>query len=213
MTVGAYKAIQSAPTVFVRTEQHPAVRDLAAAGVHFEALDDIYESSDTFAEVYARIARRILEEAEKSDVVYAVPGHPLVGESAVQILLQEAGSAGQEIVMIGCESFIEASLEALSLSMDEGLKIIDALSMDRVAPAIDVGNLIYQVYDRAIASEVKLKLMEYYPDEYEISVIFGGAPAGERVKTMPLHRLDRAPVDHLTTVYVPAADSHDRKLP
>lgn len=207
--MGAYRVILSAPIVFVRTMRHPAVEDLTAEGVKFESLDYIYESADTFENVYAQIACRILDEAKKGDVVYAVPGHPLVGESAVRTLIRDAKDAGQEVEIIGSESFIDSSLTELRIGMDEGMKILDALSMDRVSTATDVGNLIYQVYDRGIASEVKLKLMDQYPDEFEITVIFGGAELGERIKTIPLYMLDRCDVDHLTSVWVPAYQSDE----
>jgi len=203
MSVGAYRVIRSAPTVFVRTARHPAVEDLAAEGVTFESMDAIYDSSDTFDEVYAKIADKIIQEARKGDVVYAVPGHPLVGESAVRILIREARRIGLELELIGSESFIEASLEMIEIGMDEGLKILDALSLNRFAVDTDLGNLIYQVYDRAIASDVKLALMEHYPDDYEIILLHGGAPPDERTKTIPLFMLDRCDCDHLTSVYVP----------
>jgi tetrapyrrole methylase family protein/MazG family protein len=77
-----------------------------------------------------------------------------------------------------------------------------------------VGNLIYQVYDRRIASDVKLKLMESYPDEFEVTVIFGGASPGEQAKIIPLYKLDRLDVDHLTSLYVPpfCEDAEDQAL-
>ena len=100
MSVGAYRALRSAPIVFVRTSRHPAVEELTSEGVAFRSFDYLYDSAGTFEEVYLQIARRVLEEAERGDVVYAVPGHPLVGESSVSLLIGEArkkGVAGQEI--------------------------------------------------------------------------------------------------------------------
>ena len=206
ISVGAYEIIRSAPTVFVRTAHHPAVGELAAEGVAFESLDYAYESADTFEEVYARIAARILEEAaERGDVVYAVPGHPLVGEVSVRVLIEEARRRGLELKIVGSESFVEAVLEALSLSLDSGLKILDALSMERVSPSHDVGNLVYQVYSRDIASEVKLRLMERYPDDFEVAVISGAGTSEQKVQKMPLHQLDRCDCGYLTSVYVPPA--------
>lgn len=177
---------------------------MAAEGVRFQSLDHFYESSDTFDDVYASIAETVLAEAERGDVVYAVPGHPLAGELAVGIIIREAKLRGLEFKVIGSESFIEASLEALQIGFDSGLKIIDALSLDVVSPSRDTGNLIYQVYGKDIASDVKLRLMELYPDDYEIAVVIGGGTAEQRVETIPLHRLDRCECDHLTTVYLPA---------
>lgn len=135
--------------------------------------------------------------------MYAVPGHPLVGETSVEVLLREARAIAVDCRIIGSENFIEAVLEALEIGLDAGLKVLDALSMDAVTPSPDVGNLIYQVYDRSIASDVKLRLMEQYPDEFEVAIIRGGAPPGERVLRVPLYRLDRCECDHLTSVYVP----------
>jgi len=186
------------------------VDEIASEGVKVESLDYLYESAETFDDVYRRIAERVLKEAEGGDVVYAVPGHPLVGEASVGILMDKAREAGIECRVIGSESFIEASLEALGIGMDEGIKVVDALSLHSVTPDKDVGNLIYQVYNRQVASETKLKLMEHYPDEFEITVVSGASTEGQRVETIPLYRLDRCDCDHLTTVYIPKMSDEAR---
>ena len=203
MSMGAHRIIRSAPIVLVRTSCHPAVGRLSADGVVFESMDCIYESAPTFEEVYSRIAERILEESEKGDVVYAVPGHPLVGESSVDKLVRMASDRGIDCEIIGSESFIEVVLEALGMVLDSGLKIVDALSLDRVELAADTGNLIYQVYDRDVASDVKLRLMERYPDDFEIAVVLGAGSPSQEVRRIPLYELDRCDPDHFTTVYVP----------
>jgi len=204
LSVGAYRVIRSAPIVFVRTARHSVVEELAAEGIRLESFDHIYDSRDTFEEVYAEIASRVLDEAvESGEAVYAVPGHPLVGEESVRILLAKARERGIETRIVGSESFIEASLEALGVGLDSGLKVIDALSLDRVSPARDAGNLIYQIYDREIASRVKLALMEQYPDEFEVVLISGAGTPEQKAERIPLYRLDRCDCDHLTTLYVP----------
>ena len=203
ISMGAYDLIRNAPIVFVRTMRHPAAQELAASGVQLKPLDSIYESSDSFEEVYCKIVDTLLDAASDGDVVYAVPGHPLVGEESVRILIKEARRRGIGVNVVGSESFIEAALEALELSLDSGLKIIDALSMDEVTPAWDVGNLIYQVYDREIASKVKLKLMEKYPDDYEVTLVIGAGTDDAKVLKIPLFEIDRCECDHLTTLYIP----------
>lgn len=207
ISLGAYEIIRCAPKVFARTCRHSAVTELLAEGITVQCLDNVYESANTFEEVYERIAETILTEAACHDVVYAVPGHPLIGESSVQILIQRAQEKGLPYQVLGSESFIEASLELLELNMDEGLKIIDALSIDRVSPSSELGNLIYQVYDRGIASNVKLKLMDEYPDEFRVAIIQASASPECRVQWLPLYMLDRQEFDHLTTVYVPPLEN------
>lgn len=203
ISTGAYRAIRNAPVVFVRTAHHPAVDDLKTEGITLISMDDIYESSDTFQNVYSRIADKILAEATHHNVVYAVPGHPLMGEQAVEIIICKAKELGIEVKILGSESFIEASMEALRAGLDSGLKIIDALSMESVKVDTNIGNLIYQVYNRSIASDVKLALMEDYPDDFQIRVVVGAGTASQQVVDLPLYMLDRRDWDHLTTVYVP----------
>lgn len=208
ISLGAYEIIRCAPRIFARTGKHSAVAELLAEGINVQCLDNVYESAHTFEEVYERIAEAILTEAVRHDVVYAVPGHPLIGESSVQILIRKAQEKGLPYQVLGSESFIEASLEVLELNMDEGLKIIDALSIDRIARSTELGNLIYQVYDRDIASNVKLKLMDEYPDEFRVAIIKASASPDHRVQWLPLYVLDRQEFDHLTTVYVPPLKDH-----
>ena len=68
--------------------------------------------------------------------------------------------------------------------------------------------LICQVYSRAIASHVKLSLMERYPASHPVTIIrAAGVAAEERAWTVALHELDhQAQIDHLTSVYVPALE-------
>jgi tetrapyrrole methylase family protein/MazG family protein len=134
--------------------------------------------------------------------VYAVPGHPLVGERSVEIIVRKAASLGLEIKIEGSMSFIESCLEALAVSIGKGLVVLDALEIDSLSPTPSLPNMIYQVYSRQIASDVKLRLMEFYPDEYEVYVITG-TPEGPQVQKVPLFELDWREFDHLASVFVP----------
>ena len=204
-SVGAWELLLAAPTVFVRTARHPVVEELRAHGVKLTSFDDLYDKAESFDNVYAGIAVRLLDEATNGDVLYAVPGHPLAGERSVGILMALAREAGIETRLIGSESFIEPVLEAVGVGFDAGVKIIEALSIGRVRPDPDVPNVIYQVYDRMIASEVKLALMESYPDEFEVAVVTGAGMDSVEVRTVPLFELDRGEFDHLSSVYVPVS--------
>ncbi|MDA8442566.1 MAG: nucleoside triphosphate pyrophosphohydrolase, partial [Peptococcaceae bacterium] len=66
-------------------------------------------------------------------------------------------------------------------------------------------NILCQVYNRAVASERKLDLMNYYPDEYEIYVLRSmGVEGEEKVCKIPLYELDRTEnFDHLTCLALP----------
>lgn len=207
ISMGAYEAILNAPIVFIRTIHHPIINQLESDGIAMQFMDYIYESADTFDNVYTQISDAVIEKAKQHDVVYAVPGHPMIGELAVEMIISKAVSLGIKYRIIGSESFIDASMAALRINLDSGLKIIDALSINKVKADTNIGNLIYQVYNKTIASDVKLALMEQYDDDYEINVIEGAGTETECVSNLPLYMLDRRSFDHLTTVYVPPMNS------
>lgn len=203
MSISARRAIESEAVLLLRTRLHPAVSELEQEGFSFETFDWIYESAEAFQEVYSRIADEVVEKAMAGNVVYCVPGHPLVGEESVRLVLERAKKAGIHVKVVGAESFIEAALEAVGESLDEGLKIVDAISASAHPADPDLLNLFYQVYDAATASELKLALMEVYPDEFEVYIIRGAGTEQEGVERLPLFELDRREYDHLTSVFVP----------
>ena len=77
LTRRAWRVIENAPVVYVRTAEHPCVPGLPAV---VKSFDDVYETVEDFAGVYAEIANRVIAAARAGDVVYAVPGDPLVAE-------------------------------------------------------------------------------------------------------------------------------------
>jgi len=206
MSASALDAVQSAERLYFRTGRHPAAEELAARGLRFETFDEIYDHAPGFDEVYSLIASRLIETARTRDVTYAVPGHPLFAERSVALVLDLARREDIPVVFAPSKSFVEACLEALAIPVDKGLRLIDALTIGETQPSPDLPNLIYQVYDRPIASDVKLALMDVYPDGFEAYVISTAGGPDEAVEKLRLYMLDRREYDHLTSIYVPSAE-------
>ena len=82
ITGAVVDAISHTSRRFVRTRRHPA----AAAVEPAESFDDLYDRASSFEEVYRAIVDRLAAEAEHGhqDVLYAVPGSPMVAERAVE---------------------------------------------------------------------------------------------------------------------------------
>jgi hypothetical protein len=74
---------------------------------------------------------------------------------------------------------------------------------------LQAGVLVAQVYNRALASEVKLTLMEQFPDDHPVTVVYSAGVRGqERQRRIPLYDLDRLDdLDHLTSVYAPPLEA------
>lgn len=204
LSLGVYKRLKEAPFLFLRTKEHPVVRDLEREGIAFETFDPIYKESERFEDVYETIAGRLLRQAAQSDIVYAVPGHPMVAEKTVQLLLERAGEKGIEVKIEGGQSFLDPLFAALKIDPIEGFAFFDALDLDPDHLPLDRHLIICQVYDAFVASEVKLTLLEHLPPEYEIVIAKAVGSVDETITRLPLYELDRAVhVDNLTSVYVP----------
>lgn len=204
ITLDTWEMLEGADEVLVRTEKHPCVEELREKGIRLRSLDHCYERAENLEEAYRAIVREVVSRAgERGVAYYAVPGHPLVAERTVQMLLAE----DVEVRLHNAVSFFDAVLSALRREALEGVLLLDG---ERVAEsgtsALDprVGLMLAQVDSRLKASEVKLALLEVYPPAHLVQVVKAAGTSGEEVEAVALEELDRADrFDHLTTVWVP----------
>lgn len=207
LTTDAHRALEEAIEVYVRTRRHPTVEGLRlSATIH--SFDDAYERGESFAQVYAEIASHIVElGAREQGVLYAVPGHPLVGEASVGRILDLAQQQGLPVRIVEGLSFVEPVCTALGLDPMDGLQLCDATALAmRNYPehSPDLPLLVGQLYSRGMASDVKLALMALYPDDHPVSLVQAAGTTRVSVRTMPLYELDRGDdMDHLSSLFVP----------
>jgi tetrapyrrole methylase family protein/MazG family protein len=211
ITLQAWRAMESASEVYLRTSRHPCVPALPKS-VTYHSFDHLYEAYSSFAEVYEQIAQAVLELGRRPQgVIYAVPGHPLVGETSVFRTMALARDCGLPTQVIAGVSFLEPTFTALNIDPVDGLQICDATILaQRHHPNLDpdVGALVIQVYSRHLASEVKITLMNLYHDEHSLRLVRSAGTAEAEVRELPLFALDRQDdLDHLTSVYIPPLDS------
>ncbi|WP_205628735.1 hypothetical protein, partial [Acinetobacter baumannii] len=48
LPLGIYRALKETKQLYVRTEKHPVIEELAREGVTYESFDSIYEAHDQF---------------------------------------------------------------------------------------------------------------------------------------------------------------------
>lgn len=206
LTREAWEYLSTADTLYLRTGRHPAVADLPAT-LKLVTFDHVYETASDFEEVYRQIVAELLQQGRQQDIIYAVPGHPFVGEATVTALLAAAGREDITVTVVPGVSFVEPVLTALGLDALDGLQLFDAVAIARyhyppVSP--DVPLLLGQVYNRLLASELKLVLASVYPDEHSVFLIHAAGTDDQRVESLPLYEIDRSQyIDHLTSLYVP----------
>lgn len=205
MTEETKRLLTEEKCVRLRTAKHPTVTELGEEGYTFSSFDHIYDEKDTFDEVYTTITDECLALAKSEGrLVYAVPGSPLVAEKTVQMLRARAEKEGVQLTILPAMSFLEVLYVRLGVDPINGLVILDGDDIGDLPPDNVAALVITQVYDRAVASEVKLALMEQYDDEQLITFVRNLGLEDEEVREIPLYELDRQPsIDHLTSVYVP----------
>lgn len=238
MTLETWQLIKDADKVILRTEIHPAAAGLREKGQAFISCDHYYDKGGSFQEIYENIAGFVWAEAEKGQkVCYCVPGHPLVAEETVRLLLKKASlthgtnDAGQvNIRLLPALSFLDAVFLLLGVDpIEEGLTLLDAALLMQEAglepseaspelkgtgyPPLPPGPCLFtQVYNRFVAGELKLFLLETAPPEAEILILYhAGVTGEEKLILCPLAELDHfKDFDHLTSVYLPATASDGR---
>jgi tetrapyrrole methylase family protein/MazG family protein len=132
-----------------------------------------------------------------------------MAERTVALLLERAATEPVQIEISAAMSFLDTAITLLNLDpMEAGLAVLDALDPPDPPPVL-LGCLYAQVYDRWTASELKLKLLEHYPDRHPVVLIHSaGVPEQQESTSLPLYQLDRQEdrFDHLTAVYVPPSE-------
>jgi len=191
-------AIAAHERVFLRTKVHPAADVVGNA----ESFDHLYESCDTFAEVYRSIAESLIEVSAAGDVLYAVPGSPLVLERTVAILRDEARDAGVEVEILPAMSFLDVAWARLAIDpVEESVRLIDGHMFATAAAGQTGPLLVAHCHANHILSDIKLTLDDG-PDEVIVLQRLGSPD--ELITTVSWADLDRAvEADHLTSIYIP----------
>ncbi len=211
LTRQAWEVLETAGEIYLRTDQHPVVRALPR-NLQLHSFDDLYENGDTFEMVYRGIVERVLELGRRSQgVIYAVPGHPFVAEATGPEIARRAKEEGIPLRVIEGMSFIEPVFTALGIDPFPHTALVDGLELAAAhVPNFppDAPALIAQLHSRSILSEVKLTLMEVYPDEHPVKLVHAAGTSKGKVEAISLYEIDRSKATGrlpglLTCLFVP----------
>ena len=209
ISLETWDVLRQANPLLLRTAIHPTVAELRARQVSFQSYDSYYEQGEDFDSIYTAIAADVLQRAQAGqDVVFAVPGSPMVAEKTVGLL--RTGAAEQQVPLriLPGMSFFELLCNRLGVDPQIGLTIVDAQEVTALPTDLSTGLVVTQVFNPFIASELKLSLMERLADEATVVVARHLGLPDESLEQAPLYKLDRrTDFDHLTSVYVPPRPS------
>lgn len=195
LTAGTIATIDAVPHRFLRTRRHPAAAAVAGAA----DFDEVYDAADSFEEVYATIVETLVAAAiEHGEVLYAVPGSPVVAERAVELLLTDERV---DVEVLPALSFLDLAWARLGVDpVALGARLVDGRRFE-VEAAGERGPLLVGQCDQPhVLSDIKLSI----EDGPEVVVLQRLGLGDESVRTVAWDDLDRdvAP-DHLTSLWIP----------
>jgi tetrapyrrole methylase family protein/MazG family protein len=198
LTARVSALLEGASPVRLRTSQHPAADELGPLA----SFDHLYDDAASFDEVYERIVEELAALAQdQGEVVYAVPGSPLVAERSVELLRDRDDL---ELEIIPSLSFVDLAWAALGLDpLTTQVRLVDATSLTgRLRGPGPI--LLTQCHSARVLSSIKLSIDEDLLDEpLSVTVLHHLGLDDELVEEVPLDELDRLDaVDHLTSVYI-----------
>ncbi|HET9075465.1 MAG TPA: nucleoside triphosphate pyrophosphohydrolase [Acidimicrobiales bacterium] len=195
VSAAARDAIGSASTRFIRTARHPSAHLAQPA----RSFDELYDRSASIGAVYAGIVDALAEAAaSEGEVVYAVPGSPLVAERTVELLRADPRV---EVVTVPSLSFVDLAWDRLGIDpVEAGVRLVDGHVFGARAAGQPGPFLVGQCDTRLVLSDIKLALDEGPPVMVMQRL---GLPA-EAVFEVAWAELDRSfEPDHLTCVWIP----------
>jgi tetrapyrrole methylase family protein/MazG family protein len=198
VTVETREAIARAEHRFLRTAIHPSA-DLVPDATTF---DHLYDAADTFDDVYTDIASSLIRAAgEHGEILYAVPGSPLVLERTVRYL-READDV--ELVLLPAMSFLDVAWARLGVDpVDAGVRLVDGHEFATAAAGERGPLLVAHTHANWVLSDIKLAVDEAAGDE-AVTILHALGTPDEQIVEVTWADLDRTIVaDHLTSLWIP----------
>ncbi|MDH3755652.1 MAG: SAM-dependent methyltransferase [Acidimicrobiia bacterium] len=186
---------------FVRTRRHPGA-GLIGDAVSF---DDEYETAGTFGDVYTAISDRLVAAAaEHGQVLYAVPGSPLVLERSVEEL---RARTDVDTEVHPAMSFLDVAWSVLGVDpVDAGVRLVDGHRFATEAAGERGPLLVAHCHNQRVLSDIKLSVED--PGDEPVVVLQRLGTVDESVSEVSWWDLDReVDADHLTSLYIPALAS------
>jgi tetrapyrrole methylase family protein/MazG family protein len=194
VSVAATAACARIPVRFVRTTRHPSAALVEPA----TSFDELYETGESLDEVYAGIVSRLAAAAAAhGEVLYAVPGSPLISERTVELLRADNEV---EVELIPGLSFLDLAWARLGVDpVADGVRLVDGHRFAIEAAGQTGPLLVAQCDSSMVLSDIKLAVDE----GPEVTVLQRLGLADELVTTVAWAELDRVVrPDHLTCLWI-----------
>jgi tetrapyrrole methylase family protein/MazG family protein len=197
VTAGTLELLARVPEQYLRTRRHPAASLLQEA----PSFDRVYDAAEVIEQVYPAIVEELVAAAiAGGEVLYAVPGSPLVAEHTVELLLADDRV---RTVAHPALSFLDLTWVRLGVDpVQTGARLVDGHRFAVEAAGERGPMLVGQCDSRFVLSDIKLAVED--PPEGPVTVLQRLGLPDESVTRVEWWDLDRSvEPDHLTSLWIP----------
>ena len=193
LTLGALDAMYAAKTLVLRTGRSDAAKYLTEQGIAYATMDDLYDASEDFDELNAKITAHIAALLEKDDVVYAV----------ADASTDETVLALKESLPLTVLPGVSASSALLAAAPQKGqIKCCSAYALE----ATDAQHtlIVTELDSRELAGQVKLELLRWYAPSQPVLFFPPSESACRAYTSLTLEEIDRKKkYDHTCALLLP----------
>ncbi len=198
VTTHTLQEVARIPHRYLRTARHPSAHVVPDA----ITFDDVYEAADTFDDVYTTILDRLASAAaEHGEILYAVPGSPLILERTVRLL-----TADPRVVCVvhPAMSFLDIAYARLGIDpVEAAVTLIDGHEFAIAAAGHSGPLLVAHTHANWVLTDIKLAV-ESATGEEPVTILTRLGSADEQITHTTWAELDRSvEADHLTCIYIP----------
>ena len=212
LTLGALSLMRGADALELRTARHGAADVVAREAIAFDTLDALYEDCEDFDELCARAAQALADRVRGVQTLCYAVSDP-VSDATVRTLARALPEDVGLRVYGGVTLADGAACAAIPFGVDtENLRVVTALSTQGLRVQADCPQVITEIDNRYLASDVKLWLGDLFDDEMTVYFLENAAEPGAQARPILLCELDRQPrYDHRTAVLVPKVSVYERQ--
>lgn len=195
LTLQTVSLLETAPVARLRTRVHPSAERFS----NVASYDEWYDAATSFDELYERIVDDLVALAVSSptgEVVYAVPGSPVVAEHTVELLLARPEV---EVRLEPAVSVIDVACTALGVDpMAAGVRVLDCLGSTE--PLRGPGPLLLL---QAYSPEVLATVADRLPRDVTVTVLHHVGMDDAQIVDLASQDLSSfSQADHLTSLWV-----------
>lgn len=211
LTLQTAEALRQSRCLILRTARHRTADWLRNEGILFSDFDALYDEYDDFDALHAEMAKRLWATARHKNVTFAVMDAQTDG--AVWALRAACPPDGKVTVLPGV-TMADSCMALLPEEFEQTGKVRILPAMDAIEAIHDPDTplIITEIFDRVLASELKLHLSDIYGDEARVAFFPSSAKINRKPIIMPMMETDRQRTyDHTVCLYIPAAGIEKRE--